>query len=765
MIRPPHFPRFPSRHLPASPSLAPASPVAPSLIASAVIAASLIAAPALAQTPVPSAPAPAPAPQAARSGGTEAVLPTVTVNASADASVEGLTAPYAGGQVARGGRVGLFGNRDVMETPFSTTSYTQEMIQDQQVRSVGDLLRIDPSVRVARGFGNFQESYFIRGFLLGSDSIAYNGLYSLLPRQYISAELFERVELLRGASAFLNGAAPNGDAIGGAINLLPKRAPNEALSRVTVGLASGLQSYVAADIARRFGPDQSTGIRINVARRDGDTAVDREGVELTVASVGLDWRNARTRFSADIGYQNHKLSETRTNVTLGNAVGVMPRAPSNDTNWAQRWTYSNERDTFGTVRAEYDVNDSVTVYGAYGMRRSKEANSLAGMTVNNGATGDGTMSRFDNTREDKVDTGEAGVRAKVATGPVEHALVFGFSRFDLEVANAYGMQTGSSMATNLYRPVFFERPEMNLFGNDLANPRKQRMTRLTSYAIGDTMSFLQDSVQVTLGLRHQKLDYDNYAYGTGIRDDGYDDSHTSPLVGLLYRLRKDVSIYANYVEALTQGEIAPRDTANFGQALKPYISKQKEIGIKYDSGRIGASLALFTTTRPRAFVNEQRVFAESGEDRHRGLEVLVFGEPMTGLRVLGGLTLLDAEQRSTGSAATDGRKVIGVPNAQGSLGLEWDVPGLRGLALDTRLLASRGVYANGANTLRAPGWATVDIGARYITEIAGKAVTFRARLNNVANRDYWASSGGYPGYGYLVLGTPRTFVLSASVDL
>ena len=695
----------------------------------------------------------------------QTVLPTVTVKASADASAEGLTAPYAGGQVARGGRVGLFGNRDVMETPFSTTSYTQEMIQDQQVRSVGDLLRVDPSVRVARGFGNFQESFFIRGFLLGSDAIAYNGLYSLLPRQYISAELFERVELLRGASAFLNGASPDGDAIGGSINLLPKRAPNEPLSRVTVGLSSGLQSYLAADVARRFGPDQNTGIRINVARRDGDTAIDREGVELSVAAIGIDWRNSRARVSADIGYQNHKLSETRTNVTLGSTVTVVPRAPSNETNWAQRWTWSNERDTFGTLRAEYDINDDLTVYGAWGMRRSKEANSLAGLTVTDGSTGAGTMTRFDNTREDKVDTGEVGVRTKLSTGPVRHALVAGYSRFDLDVANAYGMQTGSSMATNLYAPVFHDRPDNTLFGNDLANPRKQRTTKLTSYAIGDTMSLLEESVQLTLGLRRQKLDYDNYAYNTGAPGTGYEDSHTSPLVALLYRLREDLSVYANYAEALSQGGVAPSTAVNFGAALAPYVSKQKEIGIKYDSGRLGAGLALFTTNRPRAFVDAQGIFGEAGEDRHRGIELTVFGEPLGGLRVLGGLTFLNAEQRSTGSAATDGRKVIGVPTAQGSLGLEWDVPGLRGLALDTRLIASRGVYANGTNTLRVPGWASLDIGGRYLTEIAGKVVTFRARLNNVANRDYWASAGGYPGSGYLVLSTPRTFVLSASVDL
>lgn len=112
----------------------------------------------------------------AQAQGTEKTLDTVVVQASADASGAGLTKSYAGGQVARGGRVGLLGNQDVMDTPFSTTAYTSELIQDQQARSVADVVQNDPSVRVARGFGNFQELYVIRGFPVGSDDTAYNGL-------------------------------------------------------------------------------------------------------------------------------------------------------------------------------------------------------------------------------------------------------------------------------------------------------------------------------------------------------------------------------------------------------------------------------------------------------------------------------------------------------------------------------------------------------------------------------------------------------------
>ena len=217
------------------------------------------------------------APAAATAGS----LPTVTVEASADASAEGLTKPYAGGQVARGGRVGILGNQDIMSTPFSTTSYTTELIQDQQAQSVADVLLNAASVRQARGFGNFQELYVVRGFPVFSDDIAYNGLYGLLPRQYIASEFFERVEIFLGANTFLNGTPPGGSGVGGAVNLLPKRAPNEPLTRIGAGVQTGGEGYLAADIARRFGPDQSTGIRLNAVRRDGGTGVDDESRELS----------------------------------------------------------------------------------------------------------------------------------------------------------------------------------------------------------------------------------------------------------------------------------------------------------------------------------------------------------------------------------------------------------------------------------------------------------------------------------------------------
>lgn len=694
------------------------------------------------------------------------LMETIVVNPSADASAEGLVTPYAGGQVARGGKVGILGNQDIMETPFSTTAYTSELIQDKQAKSVGDVLQNDASVRVARGYGNFQESYVIRGFSLYSDDIAYNGLYSLLPRQYIAAELFERVEVLRGASAFLNGAAPGGSGIGGAINLLPKRAGNEDLNRITTSVSTGGQTSVAADLSRRFGEDKSMGIRLNAAHRSGDTAIANENSTLNVASIGLDWRNDHARLSADIGWQENLLKAPRPNVTLGSSVTIVPAAPDSSSNYAQPWSYSNERDVFGTVRGEYDLSDQLTAWGALGMRQSNESNSLANLTVNSN-DGSGTVYRFDNTRKDNILTGEAGIRGKLNTGSIAHEWTVATSFFHQETSNAYAMDYNNTLATNLYSPTTYAQPGFSgstYYGNQLANPEKTAETNLFSLAIGDTLSAFDDKLKVTLGARQQQIKVANWAYTTHAPQATYDKQRLSPLTGVVFRVTPSTSLYANYVESLAQGPTAPSGTTNVGQMFEPYVSKQKEIGVKWDTGSTGVSLAAYSTTRPRGYTNASNVYAISGENRHKGVELNWWGEPKKGIRILGGLTYTDARQMATGSSSTEGKQVIGVAKHQATIGAEWDVPGVSGLTLDARVTKVGSSYANTSNTLKVPGWTRLDLGARYITEIGGKLTTWRLRLDNATNKSYWASVGGASDAGYLTAGAPRTLTLSASME-
>ena len=699
-------------------------------------------------------------------------MPTVVVNASADASAEGLSKAYAGGQVARGGRMGLLGNVDMMDSPFGSTSYTQQFIADQQARSVGDLLQSDPAVRMSRGYGNFQEVYVIRGFALDSDDVAYNGLYGVLPRQYVSPELLERVEVFRGASAFLNGAAPGGSGIGGAINLMPKRAGNTPLTELTLGVESGGHAYAAIDVARRFGENQEFGVRVNAAKRQGETGIKHEDHDVGMFSVGLDYRGRGYRLSADAGYQNFDLTSPRPSVGIG-SVAVLPGAPDASKNFAQPWSNSKEHDVFGTARAEVDLAKDVVGWAAFGSRSTKEANSLAEPSLTS-VNGDASVYRFDNARKQEIRTGELGIRGKLNTGAVRHTLVASWSGHWNEAKNAYAISDYAGLPTNIYHPLDVAMPPTlpANSGGVMSDPRLTQKTILSSYAVADTMAFLDDQLLLTVGLRRQQIKDAGYDYNTSVlQGKAYGESATTPVAGIVFKASKNVSLYANYIEALVKGPVVS-DTyfdgnnyvplSNKGEVFSPYKSKQKEIGIKYDGGKLGMSAALFTTAKPlQAVVGTRAELA--GEQRNRGLELSIFGTPMQGVRLLGGLTWLDTQQRKTDKPANNGKDVIGAPKTQLSVGGELDVPGAPGLSLNARTIYTSTQYADLANSKQLPSWTRLDVGARYLTQVAGHDVTLRARVDNVADRSYWASAVSSFDAGSLVLAAPRTFVVSGSV--
>jgi iron complex outermembrane receptor protein len=687
---------------------------------------------------------------------------SVVISASADASAAGLSKTFGGGQVAKGGRVGLLGTMDLMDTPFNSTNFTQQFIQDQQAHSVADVLQSDPGVRVARGFGNYQEVYIIRGFPVNSDDLAYNGLNGVLPRQYIAAELLERVEVFRGANTFLNGATPGGGGIGGAINLLPKRAPNADLNEVSAGLQTGQQTYLATDIARRFGDEKRFGVRVNAVQRKGGSGVDNEDRDLQMAAIGADYRGRGFRLSADLGWQNSKLYNGRPAVNVGAGLAV-PAAPDASANYGQPWDFSSERDVFGTLRGEWDISKDVVAWAAFGGRQGNELNRL-GSTLNlTTAAGAGQLRRFDNAREDHIKTGELGVRAELHTGPISHKLALTTTGFDLDSRNAYA--TSAYQNTSLYNPPALTLPTLTTFGNSMADPRTTNKVTLVSAAVVDSMGFFNDTLLATVGVRHQNIRQQGFAYNTGKQNAYYNEGANTPIAAIVYKITPQLSLYANRVESLQQGAIAGSTAVNVGQIFDPYKSVQKEAGVKFDGGRYGATAALFTTSQPMSVLNPStKVFSIEGEQRNRGLELTAYGEPLRGLRVLGGATFLDATQQRTAGGLTDGKDVIGVPDTQMNVGVDWDVAGVRGFSVSARVLHTSSQWANAANTQQLPSWNRLDLSTRYEFKVADQSVVLRARVDNVTDKNYWASAGGSQGTGYLVLGAPRTFGLTASTE-
>jgi len=193
----------------------------------------------------------------------------------------------------------------------------------------------------------------------------------------------------------------------------------------------------------------------------------------------------------------------------------------------------------------------------------------------------------------------------------------------------------------------------------------------------------------------------------------YDESAVTPALGLVVKVAPKVSLYANYVEALTQGPTAPTTAANAGEIFAPFKSKQAEGGAKVDFGRVTTTLSLFRIRQPSTLTNAANVFGLDGEQRNQGIEWNVFGEPVGGVRLLGGVMLIDAELAKTAGGANDGNQAPGVPRVNLNLGGEWDTAFLPGLTLSARAIHTSSQYVDAANTREIPGWTRYDLGARY----------------------------------------------------
>ena len=367
-----------------------------------------------------------------------------------------------------------------------------------------------------------------------------------------------------------------------------------------------------------------------------------------------------------------------------------------------------------------------------------------------------------------------GINGNLQTGPVSHQISVGASSIWTEQRNAYEfyLPTGT---TNIYNTGPLAKPTaVNFAAGDMSDPGITGKTRNRSFAVSDTLGFFDDTVLVTAGLRRQQLLVQNYAYESttgagGGRTAMYDEAITTPVYGIVYKPVESVSLFANRIEGLAAGPTASGQVVNVGEAFPPGRTKQVEAGIKLDKQSWGATLAAFRIERPTDGYTQSfatagggsvNVYVRDGKQVNRGVELSVFGEPVEGLRLMAGGTRLQSELEDTQGGANDGNHAIGVPTFQLNATVDWDVPGLNGLALNARALRTGGQYADQANNLSLPTWNRFDAGARYTFKVERKDITLRMNVENITDKNYWASANG----GYLTQGEPRLVKFSGTVD-
>jgi iron complex outermembrane receptor protein len=665
------------------------------------------------------------------------------------------SSPYAGGRVARGASVGLLGTTEAKKSPFSIASYTEQLMLDRQSETAAEALDLDPSVRTTQGSGAPFDTFYIRGFPINegtSGEIAFDGVFGVGPSFRILTDYAERVEVLRGPSAALTGASPNGG-IGGVINVVPKQAVDD-LTRITASYSSSLRSGAQADVARRFGSGKEWGARIVAGTTDGDTAFERQAERTGVVMMALDYRGSRLRTSLSLYAQSDHIIAPLRPYMLASGASV-PKAPDGRTNLSQRWEYSDIDDRGGLFKAEFDVGRRLTLFAHVGGKVSQVDRYFgSARTILNGS---GETSTAPGLYIGKVTSYavEGGARLAVDTGPIQHRIVIRYSLYD-DVFDRYLSASTTPYRFNLYSPGIapYVRPVDRGIRPRLSD------TRLEGVSIADTLSVWDEHVLLTLGGRRQSIQANNYLANVGSRTAAYDRSATTPVVGIVIRPNEQFSLYGNYVEGLSRGDVAPVVAVNAGEILSPYTARQIEAGVKLDFGRIGGTVSGFRIAKPIGELSPTRVFAQTGEQQVRGIEATIYGKLAPTLDIVGGGTLLDASLRKTALAVNLGNRPIGVPKVQINVGLDWKLS--QRVSVNGSVVRTGRQFVDAANINALPAWTRFDLGARYAVTAAGRDIVLRANVVNVADARFWT---GVASFGTFFQGAPRTVLLSASVDL
>jgi iron complex outermembrane receptor protein len=660
------------------------------------------------------------------------------------------------GQIIRKNQVGILGNKDTLDIPFSITGYSSKYIEDHQVKSVAQALASEPSVRNIFPDNALGEYFNIRGLYTQSHELAWNGLFGLVPNNRMPTAILERVEVLRGTSALLYGMSLGG-AVGGVINVVPKYAHDEPLTRITTSYFSDSNIGAHVDFGRRFGQNKEYGIRINALKSHGDTSLDDQTENRLLGSIALDYRGTQLRASLD-AYSIKEELDGGMPLMVTFATSDIPKAPDPSINHLpDGYSVSRTKAVIGGV--EYDFNKNWTVYAKAGIKRQEgQGNLNNAIGISTQANGDYSGMYMTVHNYYDSNSAEAGLRGELFTGKIKHNIVLSGSLLEQEYA-AVAASRGY-WQSNLYAPqpaTIVATP---------SKPPKQNEIELRSVALADTVSFLDNKYQLILGLRQQQVKSKSFTTSGEVSGTPYDEDALTPAIGIVVKpWSRAISLYANYIEGLSQGTTVSDATAtNYGETFAPYKSKQYEIGTKWEIGNFRNTLSFYQIKVPSLLSQDNGdntvTYSVNGEQRNRGIEWTTAGEVIKNIMLVGGIAYMDAEYSKTASGLYDGNDAIGIPHWQANLGVDWNVTQVPNLTLSANTIYTGSSYTNNTNTQKVSGWTRLDVAGRYTSTIAHHAVTFRAGVDNVFDKHYWSGVRS----GYANTGAPRSYKLSLQID-
>jgi len=607
----------------------------------------------------------------------------------------------------------------LLNVPQSINVVTREQLDDQALRSLGELLRYVPGTTVGQGEGN-RDQITLRGqnttadfFLDGvrDDTQYFRGLYNL-----------ERVEVLKGPYALIFGRGGGG----GIINRVQKTPSAGGVFASVRASAGSLGAWdISADMNTPIG--SIAALRLNgayerLASHRDHVDGERYALNPHLAVVfGPVWR-------AGLSYEyvNDDRVPDRGVPSLAGAplTGYRDRffgVPGVNRTTLEAHIAKLRID--GALLDNVEVSTTVLLGDYDKVYTNVYANGPA-----SSQTGTVPLAAYTDPTTRQNLLVQSNLVWDVSAWGMDHKILFGLEYGDQDSANQRLNGMLSSSTLSLTNPVFPTVTFPTLSRDTISN------VETVSAYIQDQVS-LGDHLQLVAGLRYDRFDI------TGVdlqpipdRPFSRLDEKVSPRLGLIYKPQPEVSIYGSYSKSFL-----PRSGDQFlslsttQQNLEPEEFTNHEIGAKGDiRPNPNGPAAPFRLEPANATPPEPPkppAPKQHGETRTEGFELAVTGRVRSNWQVSGGYAWLDARLQGNDSV-----RLAQTPEHHFSLWNRYDVNRRLGFGLGVIHHASQyAAIRTSTATTRLPAFTRIDAAAYYRIN---DAVELQLNIENLFDTTY-----------------------------
>lgn len=659
------------------------------------------------------------------------------------------------------------------ETPQSVTVITRQQMDDQGLTDIADVLRQAPGITVNRD-NTEGYSFYSRGFLV--ENYQFDGVPSLSSAggnvrdnySITDSTIYDRVEILKGATGLVNGAGnPSG-----VINLIRKRPTADFRGHASIGAGSWDDYRGEVDVSGRLTEDGRLRGRLVAAVQDSRSFIDhlKTRKDVLYAIVEADLSDS-TVLSLGVNVQKNK-GDATTNAHLPAfySDGTVARL-SRSTNAADIWSYRNQDTQHLFATLEHELGSGWSLKAHLGRRKYESRELISGMSsapidvdTHSIAHGyfAGTAARFDtDTTEDNLDVQISGPYLLWGR---EHKLVLGYT-----AARTRAVSSRWDGATDALIPDIFQ------WNNNATEPAEYEWWWTphveARQKIASAATVLRPTDRLSLILGGRVTDY-SWSLDSVFASNARSNFSTRingkfiPYAGVSFDIDRHHTLYASYTDVFKPQ--AYEYDANDRQ-LDPLTGKSYELGVKgsYLGGKLNASAALFQLKQDNYAVNDPSGATRPGGGvarmaiqgvTTRGAELELFGELLPGWQLGAGLTYIQPRD------ADDKRVSTTQPEKTFKLSTMYRLPGeWRHLSIGGSVQWQSETYftqtvAGAPRRFEQDGHAIVGL-------VAGMELSrqLKATLNidNLSDRKYYAGIGNY---NTVYWGTPRSLKLNLRYD-